>query len=163
MTSSYSDSDVALSRAGVLSYFRQPHATDSCDKVAPKTLYGSPYLSDMKHNIFDEEAQSGFGSFESTIVDGCEDLPHPTRPRLQRIFDTLYDLWSFICIVTLVSCTVLVVLNLTFGQYGRIMGRNTLPVPLAHEVSGICTLCSSKFFKLMLLSAVALLPCVSEP
>ncbi|KAF1357631.1 hypothetical protein EJ07DRAFT_157625 [Lizonia empirigonia] len=134
MTSPYSDSDVALPRAGFLSYFWQPHAIDSCDKVAPKTLFGSPYLSDMKHSIFDEEAQSDFGSFESTTVDDCEDLLHPARHRFQRFFDILYDLWSFICIVTLVSCTVLVVLNLAFGQYGSIMGQNLPPTSLAHEL-----------------------------
>ncbi|KAF2625778.1 hypothetical protein BU25DRAFT_460122 [Macroventuria anomochaeta] len=141
MSSPYCDNDVTLPHAGLLSYFRQPHETHDCDKSAQSARSTSPSLNDIKYRVFDEEAQCDFWDLDSTTDTDCEILSQPARHRYNGIFHTLYDFWSFVCVVTLAACAVLLGLDLALGQFGMglaltdcIMGRHLPPPPMAHEL-----------------------------
>ena len=142
MSSPYFNNGAALPHAEFLSYFRQLERDNGYDESAHTTRFASPSSSDVEDKVFDEEAQFDFWDLNSTTDTDCE-VPHPsTRRGHQGIFHSLYDFWSFVSVVALSSCAVLLGLDLALGQYGMgmgltdcFMGRHLVQSPIAHDVS----------------------------
>lgn len=142
MSSPYFNDGAALPHAGFLSYFRQLERDNDCYESAHTTQYASPPSSDTEEKVFDEEAQYDFWDLNSTTDTDCE-VPHSsTRRGHQSAFHSLYDFWSFISVVSLSSCAILLGLDLALGQYGMgmgltdcIVGRHLVQSPIAHDVS----------------------------
>ncbi|KZM28133.1 uncharacterized protein EKO05_0001151 [Ascochyta rabiei] len=141
MSSPNCDIDATLPHAGLLSYFRLHHGVDNCDRSAQTICTESSFLSDMKHRVFDEEAQRNSWDADSTTDTECEDLLQPAHRHYQGVFHSVHDLWGFVCVVTLVSCAIYLGLDLALNQYGlgmglidRIRGGRLPPSPIAREL-----------------------------
>lgn len=122
MSSLYRESDIALPRTGLLSYFRQstnPPEIDDGHTTVPMTRTPSPFPHDTKRYILDEEFQCGFWDLDS---DSDTDGEISTHSRPGGVFHSLYDFWRFICVVTLASCAILLGLDFALGQYGMGIG-----------------------------------------
>lgn len=142
MSSPYFNNGAALPHVGLLSYFRQLERNHDCSESVHTTRFVSPYSSELEDKLFDEEAQHDFWDLDSTTDTDCE-VPHsPARRGHQGVFHSLYDFWSFVSVVALSSCAVLLGLDLVLGQYGMgmgltdcFMGRHLPQSPIVHDVS----------------------------
>jgi hypothetical protein len=137
--------DVALPHTLSISYSCQPatrEESDSDDTSAQTTQTTSPSTIDPEYKFLDEEAQCGFWDLDS--IPNVNSAAHiqVAKSRKRGLFHRLYDFWSFICVVAIASCAVLLGFDLALGQYGIgmgltgcIIGMHLPPPPMGDEVS----------------------------